>query len=283
MPRNSPLFPHATAPLTLDVTGSGFSAVIGAFWRRLSTARRVALVVWTLVMLVAGVISAGLLLGPIGMIGAVVAGIAPWGIAYTTGSERARDAFWQRWAQARGLGFATTATLSWGVPILSLGHSPKVASIVSGNIAGLPGSVVEYSYVTGSGKSQQTHHITLVAWLLPDSVAARYPGVYVRRRSLSAELKDLWDTQREVTFESAEFDERFHVSVESNQDDVAVLELFSTTFIQSLVHSPYPVAWEQRGSWLVQWDPTLVSNSQQADEMCSRFRTVLDRYAEEHQ
>ena len=80
----------------------------------------------------------------------------------------------------------------------------------------------------------------------------------------------------------AEFAKRYNLRAHDSQDDVALWELFSTTFVHRLA-TELQVYWEQRGADLVFWQKGHESEAADLDRFCLEAWHVLQRYLEEWQ
>ena len=118
--------------------------------------------------------------------------------------------------------------------------------------------------------------------LLPEPVAARYLGVYMRKNTLSlGSLQDKLQHDRAVQLESAVFNKRYDLRVVDEQDDIALYELFSTPFVDHLAHTVF-VQWEQVGPYLVVYRKGHTTDSDELDRLCKDSVDVFSRYCEEY-
>ena len=106
---------------------------------------------------------------------ALFIGLAVFLIIYNKRKERERTQALQQLAATLGWSFAADAPLTqiaWldRFTLFSQGRSRQIKNFMYGQAQGVKAAVFDYVYVTGSGKSQQTHYQTVV-YLEPLNVA----------------------------------------------------------------------------------------------------------------
>jgi len=106
---------------------------------------------------------------------ALFIGLAVFLIVYNKRKERERTQALQQLAATLGWSFAADAPLTqiaWldRFTLFSQGRSRQIKNFMYGQAQGVKAAVFDYIYVTGSGKSQQTHYQTVV-YLEPLNVA----------------------------------------------------------------------------------------------------------------
>ena len=106
---------------------------------------------------------------------ALFIGLAVFLIIYNKRKERERTQALQQLAATLGWSFAADAPLTqiaWldRFTLFSQGRSRQIKNFMYGQAQGVKAAVFDYIYVTGSGKSQQTHYQTVV-YLEPLNVA----------------------------------------------------------------------------------------------------------------
>lgn len=277
-------FPDAPADISVprDV-GSMFGARLRELRRTHGTTAYVGVGVTAFVVLVLVLIGhalAGIIV--LALLVAVLAGIGFWqhGVA--------ADAFFDRYATARGLRHSENSHVSAHVPLLRRGDERKFPRVLAGRIAGQDARLAHYTYTeistdSDGNRSRTDYEFTVLAFELPPQVAARYRGVSLAPRSLSfGALQDWVQDDRKVELESAEFAKRYNLRAHDSQDDVALWELFSTTFVHRLA-TELQVYWEQRGADLVFWQKGHESEAADLDRFCLEAWHVLQRYLEEWQ
>lgn len=199
----------------------------------------------------------------------------------------AQEDFLRMYAASRGLEMSSLAVMAPVVPLLCQGDTRRWPIHMAGQIAGQPGELahftwVDVSYDSEGNRSETNHEFTIVQLQLPDAVAARYPGVAVSPAGLlkSGNVGSLRN-DRKVEFESARFHDRYRVHVDKQQDDVALYELFSTTFLEQLSEDVI-VYWQQQGTYLVCWMSKHRFGAEELDGLCHGAARVLQRYLEEY-
>jgi hypothetical protein len=81
---------------------------------------------------------------------------------YSWVKSRVQHEFMEQFAAANGYAYAPTGPLDdLDGSLFRIGHNRSVADFIVGTYATRPISLFTYTYVTGSGKSQQTHHHTV--------------------------------------------------------------------------------------------------------------------------
>lgn len=278
------VFPGAPADTSVpDSIGAIRKAALRAKWRSHGTAFGViggVLVVAAFVCLALGAPVAAAVSG--GLVLAMGAAFYFWA------THDADDEFFARYATARGLSHQTNGHIRANVPLLRKGDKREYPHVMLGAIAGQPAQFGHYTYTDVSydedGNKQETdHHYTLLAFQLPPAVAARYRGVYVRRKGLSlGALQDKLQHDRKVELESADFHKRYSLRVIDDQDDIALYELFSTSFIDMLATNVH-VYWEQVGADLLFYADGHEGEAADLDAFCLQCWQVLHRYLEEYQ
>jgi len=102
-------------------------------------------------------------------------GLAVFLVIYNKRKERERTQALQQLAATLGWSFAADAPLTqiaWldRFTLFSQGRSRQIRNFMYGQAQGVKAAVFDYIYVTGSGKSQQTHYQTVV-YLEPVNLA----------------------------------------------------------------------------------------------------------------
>src|SRR5436190_13814097 len=104
---------------------------------------------------------------------AVFIGLAVFLIIYNKRKEKERTQVLQQLAVTLGWSFAPTAPMNMiaGLERFTLfnsGHSKQIKNFMYGQAQGCKAAVFDYIYVTGAGKSRQTHYQTVVYLEPPD-------------------------------------------------------------------------------------------------------------------
>jgi hypothetical protein len=277
------VFPEAPADLSVpkDV-GSMFRArmrKLGGTKRPVLLVGIVLLVAASLVLALVGQVASGGGLGVLLLV--VVIGVAVWQHSKASGE------FFEHYAGARGLSASSDGYIGANVPLLSRGDERKFGRIMAGRIAGRDARLGHYTYteISTDGEGNQTRSdsdFTVLAFTLPPEVATRFAGVYLAPKSISfGALQDKLAHDRKVELESAEFAKRYSLRVVDGQDDIALYELFSTTFVHRLA-TELKVYWEQRGSDILFWQKGHETEAADLDRLCLECWHVLHRYLEEY-
>jgi hypothetical protein len=190
----------------------------------------------------------------------LVAGLVA-GACFLLADRRSEAEFFASFARARGLRYVGRTELLQMTPLLAAGDRREYLHWMEGPLAanlpqcGLGHYVFQVRHGRGRSESWTSHDFTLcVVDIEPGMVV--YPGVFVaRRRDLVDRLgSGRWldtDRRRQVEFESELLHERCEVWVERSQDDVALLQLFSPSFVAWLAEHPLHPCFEYRGGALV--------------------------------
>jgi hypothetical protein len=198
---------------------------------------------WILIGVVAligaavGAAVAGPAVGLAALVGVVLAGLL---IVFGIADSKAADAFFETYAQERGLALAGKGPLPPATPLLKRGDDRYANRTLSGQIGGgLDGTLALYTYEVethdSDGDKQTSYYrYTLGLVEVPDCVA-HCPELYCQRkfglRSLE-KFEDVFRTKKErVELESEELDEKYEIFATKQQDAVWLRRLFAPTFI----------------------------------------------------
>lgn len=209
---------------------------------------------------------------------------ATWVAQYRAEQKRDRDVFFRQYAKARGLQVQSDAQLGARVPLARMGDRRTCQHVVHGSMGGVAASLANYTYTVTAkiGRDRDVDHNFLVLHAkLPQAVARRYRAVHLRARSGVSHPRALTGT-RAVRFESHEFEQRYEVRVTQTQDDVALYELFSTSFIDALTRGPV-IMWQQVSDDLVFYRSGHCDTTMQLDRFVMDVQFVIQRYLEEWQ
>ncbi|MCW2928923.1 MAG: hypothetical protein JWM86_2891 [Thermoleophilia bacterium] len=277
------VFPDAPADIAV---ARDVSSMFRARMRAVGGTRRTGyLTLWILALLgAAGLVATGqLLLGIV--LGVVAICVAIW-VSVSQHNKASAD-FFGAYARARGLSLEQDSRISADIPLFSRGDEREWGHILRGTIAGQPAQLGHYTYTEVStdsegNRSETDYDFTTLHFPLPAMVAARFDGVYLSPRKLSfGALQDKFSHDRKVELESTEFHKRYTLRVVDTQDDIALFELFSTTFVHRLA-TELTIYWEQRGDDLVAWRKGHETEAADLDRFCLEAWHVLHRYLEEY-
>ncbi|MCW2950635.1 MAG: hypothetical protein JWN41_1648 [Thermoleophilia bacterium] len=263
----------------------------GAVWRmRISNLWAARRGTWLAVFAAAGLISlvalvSGYLVVAITVVCTVLATVV---IVLGVQSLRATRDYMQRYAETRGLALTEDTDVPADVPLLKRGDKRSFDRCFTGTIAGRHATLAHYTYTevrtdSEGRRSESDFPWTVLEFELPPAVAARYAGVYLSPRKFSfGALQDRLAHDHQVQLESADFHRRYTLRVDDDQDEVALYELFSTTFVD-LLATDLEITWEQVGSSLVLYRKKHLFDVGQLDRFCLEGWHVLERYLAEWQ
>lgn len=190
--------------------------------------------------LVAGGV-AGALLGPaLGGAAFAVAVLIGVLIVFAIADSKAAEAFFEIYAQQRGLALGGKGPLPPATPLLKKGDDRYANRTLSGQIGdGFEGVLALYTYeeeTTDSDGDRQTNYYRYTLGLVevPDCVA-HVPELYCQRKFGLRALEKFEDVFRgnkeRVKLESEELDEKYEIFATKEQDAVWLRRLFAPTFI----------------------------------------------------
>jgi hypothetical protein len=185
----------------------------------------------------AGVALAGPAIGLAALVGVVLAGLL---IVFGLADSKAADAFFETYAQQRGLTLGGKSALPRATPLLKKGDDRYAERTLGGQIGdGIEGTLALYTYeeeTRDSDGDKQTNYYryTLALVDVPDCVAY-CRELYCQRkfglRSLE-KFEDVFRTKKErVKLESEALDEKYEIFAGKEQDAVWLRRLFAPTFI----------------------------------------------------
>jgi hypothetical protein len=230
------------------------------FYFRLLLGKAVTWLVLVVVAIAAGVAGA-ILVGPaIGAAAAAVAFLLGLLVVFAIADSRAEDAFFQLYAEQRGLIAYGKGRLPAATPLLCKGDDRYAERALEGRLGdGVDGTLALYTYEeesTDSEGNRQTNYYRYTVGLteVPEC-AARVPELYCQRKFGLRALEKLEDAFRgskeRVKLESAALDERYEIFAGAGQDANWLRQLFSPGFIVWLTDSaPEKFAFELAGGTL---------------------------------
>jgi len=184
---------------------------------------------------------AGALVGPaLGGAAFVVVVLIGLLIVFAIADSKAADAFFETYAQQRGLTLSGKGPLPAATPLLKKGDDRYANRTLSGRIGdGIEGTLALYTYeeeTTDSDGDRQTNYYRYTLGLVevPDCVA-HCPELYCRRKFGLRALEKFEDVFRggkeRVKLESEQLDEKYEIFAGKGQDAVWLRRLFAPTFI----------------------------------------------------
>jgi hypothetical protein len=210
-------------------------------------------------VLAAGIAGAIFLGAAVGAVAAAAMLLLSLLIVFAIADSEAEDAFFDVYAEQRGLSLSGKGPLPPATPLLRKGDDRYAERTLSGPLAGgVDGILALYTYedeTTDSEGNRQTNYYRYTLGLvdLPEC-AAHVPELYCRRKSGLRSLEKLEDAFRSterVKLESEALDERYEIFSGKDQDQVWLRQLFSPTFIVWLgEEAPKKFAFELAGGTL---------------------------------
>jgi hypothetical protein len=250
----------------------------------------------TLVLIAAFTLAAGIA-GAV-LIGPAIAGAAALGmlllsvlIVFAIADSRAEEAFFQAYAQRRGLELGGRAPLPATTPLLRKGDDRYAERTLAGPLAdGVEGVLALYTYeeetTDGKGNRQTSYYRYTVALVPVPECAARVPELYCQRKFGLRSLEKLEDAFRRskerVELESEVLDQKYEIFAGKGQDAVWLRRLFAPTFIVWMTDSaPQKFAFELVGGTLCCYVSGHRKKAEQLDEIGVAGAAVARRLREE--
>lgn len=212
-------------------------------------------------------------------------------IVFAIADKQAADAFFETYAQQRGLALGGKGPLPAVTPLLKKGDDRYANRTLSGQIGdGIEGTLALYTYeeeTTDSDGDKQTNYYRYTLGLVevPDCVA-HVPELYCQRkfglRSLE-KFEDVFRGNKErVKLESTELDEKYEIFATKEQDAVWLRRLFAPTFIVWLnEQAPDKFAFELVDGALCCYVNGHKENAAELDGVAAATATVAKRLREE--
>jgi hypothetical protein len=265
-----------------DLRGFHFRRLLG------KTATRILIGAFTLAAGVAGAILAG---PAIGGAAAVAVFLLALLIVFAIADSRAEDAFFQAYAQQRGLELGGRAPLPPTTPLLRKGDDRYAERTLSGPMAAdTEGILALYTYeeeTTDSEGNRETNYYRYTVGLAPvPECVAQVPELYCQRKFGLRALEGFEDVFRgskeRVKLESEVLDERYEIFAGKGQDAIWLRRLFAPTFIVWLTDSaPKKFAFELVDGSLCCYVSGHKKKAEELDEIRAATATVADRLREE--
>lgn len=249
---------------------------------------------WGLILvatLAAGIAAAVFIGAAIGAGAAVIVFLASLLIAFGIADSRAEDAFFQIYAQDRGLELGGRAPLPPTTPLLRKGDDRYAERTLSGPFgADVEGILALYTYEEesrDSDGSKQTNYYRYTVGLVPvpESVQ-RVPELYCQRKFGLRALEKFEDVFRgskeRVTLESTVMGDKYEIFAGKGQDAIWLRRLFAPTFIVWLTDSaPAKFAFELVGGTLCCYVSGHKKKAEELDELRAATAAVAQRLREE--
>ncbi len=203
---------------------------------------------WVLLAIVAiagGVAAAAFVSPLVGLLAVPVVLLLGVAVVLWIADNRAADAFFQIYAEGRGLALEGRCPLPEATPLLRKGNKRYAQRTLSGALAeDVDGTLALFTYEEThyNGKTTQTTYYNYTLGLIEvPECAARVPELYCQRKSGLKALEKFEDAFRgskeRVELESEALDDRYEIFAGKGQDAAWLRQLFSPSFIVWLTDS----------------------------------------------
>lgn len=194
----------------------------------------------------AGVVGAALLGPAIGGAAALAVFSAGLLAVFAIADSKAEEAFFEIYAQQRGLSLSGRGPLPPATPLLRRGDERYAEHALAGSLADdVEGVLALYTYeeetTDGDGNTQTSYYRYTVGLVQVPQCAAQVPELYCQRKFGLRVLEKLEDafrrSKQRVKLESEALDESYEIFSGKGQDELWLRQLFSPTFIVWLTDS----------------------------------------------
>ncbi|HEX8646416.1 MAG TPA: hypothetical protein VF715_05915 [Thermoleophilaceae bacterium] len=195
--------------------------------------------------------------------GIAVTVLVVFAVAYWSARTRAATDFFAELAPRLGLEYSRYGDYVPMTPLLSAGDRRKYNHAMQGPLHGKLGGptclLAHYTYETRHDAGEEVtvwkpHPFTVCA-IDVGGPLLRFRGVYLRPRLSGLGLDNDWLNRGpkfdKVELESVRFNELYDLRHGSDQDEIALRELFSPTFVASLTENPLRPGFECKAGTLV--------------------------------
>jgi hypothetical protein len=188
-----------------------------------------------------GIGSIGLIFGLFGAVAALLIGV---GIVYSKAASDSQQAFFETYAEARGMTLVDGETLPEATPLLRKGDERHTDEVLTGPIAdGVDGTLALYTYTDvyhdKDGRHETDYHFTVAMTDIHECVSF-VAELYCNRKSgfrFTEGLEDVFRSMERVHLESDALDDHYEIFTTKGQDQNWLRQLFSPTFIVWLTDS----------------------------------------------
>jgi hypothetical protein len=218
-------------------------------------------------------------------------------VAYMSASKRASTDFFAELAPQLGLTYMPIGNYAPITPLLAAGDRQKFEHTMEGplhgKLGGPPCMVGHYTYETRRDVGDDVDGVTI--WSPhPFTICAidvgmplvRFRGLYLRPRLSGLGLEHDWmraPKPGKVELESVRFNELYELRHATDQDELAVRELFSPSFVVSLVENPLRPGFECKGGTLVVFIRGHEQSSGKIQMLLDTARSLARRLAEQEE
>jgi hypothetical protein len=284
----------APAPTPAEVSASAppddANDLRGFHFRRLmrKTLTLVLIAAFTIAAAVAGALLIGPAIGAAAAVGVLLLSVL---IVFGIADSRAEEAFFQAYAQQRGLELGGRAPLPPTTPLLRKGDDRYAERTLSGPFAeGVEGILALYTYEEESRDSdgnKETDYYRYTVGLVPvPECVAFVPELYCQRKFGLRALEGFEDAFRgskeRVNLESTVMRDKYEIFASEDQDAIWLRRLFAPTFIVWLTESaPKKFAFELVGGTLCCYVSGHKKKAEELEEISLATAAVVKRLREE--
>jgi hypothetical protein len=202
---------------------------------------QILIAIFVIVAAIVGALAASLAVGLIAAGGAVLISVI---VVFFLADAASEDAFFDIYAQQRGMTRTEGGSLPPATPLLRKGDEREANEVLTGSLAdGVDGTLALYTYTDvyydKNGRQETDYHFTLSMVALPACVQF-VPGLYCNRKSgfrFMEKMEDVFRSKERVHLESEALEEHYEIFVDKGQDQNWLRQLFSPTFIVWLTDS----------------------------------------------
>ena len=171
-------------------------------------------------------------------VGLVVGALVTLLVVFILADSESEKAFFQHYAEERGMTYAERGSLPAATPLLRKGDERRAKDVLSGPLApGLDGTLAMYTYTEvyydKNGRHETDYNFTVAICDMPDTQRFM-PVLYGNRKSgfrFLEKAEDAFRTKQRVKLESEKLDQEYEIFCNKEQDQNWLHQLFSPTFI----------------------------------------------------
>ena len=166
-------------------------------------------------------------------------------VVFFIADSASESAFFDIYAQQRGMTRTGEASLPPRTPLLRKGDEREADEVLRGPLGdGIDGTLALYTYTDvyhdKDGRHETDYHFTVSIADLPECERFVENGVYCNRKSgfrFMEKMEDVFRSKERVHLESEALEEHYEIFVDKGQDQNWLRQLFSPTFIVWLTDS----------------------------------------------
>jgi hypothetical protein len=171
-------------------------------------------------------------------VGIVVGVLVTLLVVFFMADSESEKAFFQHYAEERGMTYAESGGLPAATPLLRKGDERRAKDLLSGPLAeGLDGTLAMYTYTEvyydKNGRHETDYNFTVALCELP-ATQQFMPVLYGNRKAgfrFLEKVEDAFRTKERVKLESEKLDQEYEIFCNKGQDQNWLRQLFSPTFI----------------------------------------------------